>query len=106
MSGPSAAYASLPLSVVARDLRVPLADGDSIPYVHLDYAASAPCLQRVREDLDALLPWYSSVHRGAGFASAVCTEIYAASRRTVAAFVGARASDHTVFTRNTTDAIH
>lgn len=106
MSDPSAAYASLPLRVVGRDLRVPLADGGAIPYVHLDYAASAPCLQRVRDDLDALLPWYSSVHRGAGFASAVCTEIYAASRGTVAAFVGARASDHTVFTRNTTDAIH
>jgi selenocysteine lyase/cysteine desulfurase len=98
MSIPSSISSLLP--VVGRDLCVPLVGGTTVPYAHLDYAASAPCLTAVGDAVDELLPWYSSVHRGAGFTAAVCTELLAASRETVREFVGARADDAVVFTRN------
>ncbi|WP_437877445.1 aminotransferase class V-fold PLP-dependent enzyme [Sorangium sp. So ce513] len=95
-----------PLPVVGADLSVPLVTGEQVGYVNLDYAASAPCLRSVLDAVSALLPWYSSVHRGAGFASTVTTELYAAARRAVGDFVGARGDDTVVFTRNTTDALN
>ncbi|WP_438042165.1 aminotransferase class V-fold PLP-dependent enzyme [Sorangium sp. So ce128] len=100
------ALGALPLPVVGADLSVPLVTGERVGYVNLDYAASAPCLRSVLDAVAALLPWYSSVHRGAGFASTVTTELYAAARQEVADFVGARDEDTVVFTRNTTDALN
>ena len=96
----------LPIPVVGADLSVPLVTGGHARYVNLDYAASPPCLRAVADTIDRLLPWYSSVHRGAGFASTVTTEIYAAARRGLARFVGAPANHSVVFTRNTTDALN
>ena len=46
------------------------------------------------------------MHRGAGYASAVCTSAYEAARATLAAFTGARGDDVVIFTRNTTDALN
>jgi selenocysteine lyase/cysteine desulfurase len=87
-------------------LTVPLVDGREVPYANLDHAASAPCLRAVRDAVDELLPWYASVHRGAGFASQVSTRVYEQARDAVRSFVGARATDSVVFTRNTTDALN
>ena len=92
--------------LVGNDQVVPLVTGETSRYVNLDYAASAPPLADVVRAVDALLPWYSSVHRGAGFKSQVATVAYEAARRSVHAFVNARAGDIVVFTRNTTDAIN
>ena len=102
---PSAAR-DLPLPVLGSELSVPLVTGEHARYVNLDYAASAPCLRSVYDAVATLLPWYSSVHRGSGFASTVTTEIYSAARASVAHFVGARPDDTVVFTRNTTDALN
>ncbi|KXK62264.1 cysteine desulfurase [Micromonospora rosaria] len=74
--------------------------------INLDYAASAPCVRAAADAVSALLPWYASVHRGAGALSRRCTLAYEQARQTVADFVGARADDHVVFTRNTTDALN
>ncbi|CRK58406.1 Cysteine desulfurase [Alloactinosynnema sp. L-07] len=93
-------------SVVGSRLTVPLLDGREVPYANLDHAASAPCLDAVRDAVDELLPWYASVHRGAGFASKVCTSVYGQARDTLRKFVGARSSDAVVFTRNTTDSLN
>lgn len=92
--------------VVGGDLVVPLGDGAPVRYGNLDYAASAPCLQVVADALATVLPWYASVHRGAGFASRVCTELLEGARGSVARFVGARAGDQVVFVRNTTEALN
>jgi selenocysteine lyase/cysteine desulfurase len=92
--------------VVGADLDVPLVTGGSARYVNLDYAASAPALRAVADRVTELLPLYSSVHRGAGYASAVCTSAYEAARRTLASFTGAREDDVVIFTRNTTDALN
>jgi selenocysteine lyase/cysteine desulfurase len=100
-SGPAAL-----LPVVGARTQVPLVDGTSRVYANLDYAASAPALQRVADRVTEVLPLYASVHRGAGYLSQVSTALYEASRRTVAAFVGARPDDVAVITRNTTDALN
>lgn len=92
--------------VVGADLRVPLVTGELAGYANLDHAASAPCLAAVRSAVDELLPWYASVHRGAGLASQVCTRVYEQARDVVRRFVHARPEDAVVFTRNTTDALN
>jgi selenocysteine lyase/cysteine desulfurase len=97
---------SFPLPVLGSELRVPLVTGGCVRYVHLDVAASAPCLHAVSEAINALLPWYSGVHRGSGFASTVMTESYEQARATVRAFVGASDAASVIFTRNTTDALN
>lgn len=91
-------------AVLGSDLEVPVKGGRLVPYANLDYAASAPCLEPVSAAVAAALPAYSSVHRGAGYASQLTTARYEQARHTVRAFVGARPDDAVVFTRNTTDA--
>jgi len=93
-------------AVVGASLPVPLVDGRTIGYANLDHAASAPCLAEVKDAVDELLPWYASVHRGAGFASQVCTKVYEQARDSVREFVGAHRTDAVVFTRNTTDSLN
>jgi hypothetical protein len=93
-----------PADVVGAGLDVPLVTGGSVRYANLDYAASAPALRAVADRVTELLPLYSSVHRGAGYASAVCASAYESARATLASFTGARPDDVVVFTRNTTDA--
>jgi selenocysteine lyase/cysteine desulfurase len=93
-------------AVLGGDLPVPLADGRTVTYANLDYAATAPCLAVVAEAVSELLPWYASVHRGAGAASRRCTREYEQARESIADFLDARADDHVIFTRNTTDALN
>ncbi|RAN79397.1 cysteine desulfurase [Bacillus sp. SRB_336] len=94
------------LPVVGRDLAAPLIQGGSTRYVNLDYAASAPAVEEVAAHLSEVLPYYASVHRGAGFASQVSTSLYENARHAVADFVGARTDDAVIFTRNTTDSLN
>lgn len=92
------------LPLVGAETVIPLVDGREVRHVNLDGAASAPALVAVAEKVTAALPWYASVHRGAGFASQISTTLYEQARSTVSSFIGARPDDVTVFTRNTTDA--
>lgn len=94
------------LPVVGGGTQVPLLDGTSRTYANLDYAASAPALEAVAARVTEVLPLYASVHRGAGYLSQVSTALYEASRQTIARFVGARADDVAIITRNTTDALN
>ncbi|MGH3722779.1 MAG: aminotransferase class V-fold PLP-dependent enzyme [Mycobacterium sp.] len=92
--------------VVGADTKVPLAQGGWIRYANFDYAASAPALSDVADRVTELLPYYASVHRGAGYASRVCTVLYEGARETVARFVGAPDGHQVIFTRNTTDSLN
>jgi selenocysteine lyase/cysteine desulfurase len=74
--------------------------------INLDYAATAPCARAAANAVAELLPWYGSVHRGAGALSQRCTLAYESARQTVGDFLGARADDYVIFTRNTTDALN
>lgn len=95
-----------PLAVLGRDVLVPLVTGGEVDYAALDYAASAPALQRVWDDVAAYAPYYGSVHRGAGYLSQLSTDLFEKSRSTVAEFLGCRADDQVVFTRSTTDSLN
>ncbi|MDQ0382313.1 aminotransferase class V-fold PLP-dependent enzyme [Amycolatopsis thermophila] len=94
------------LPAVTATATVPLVTGGALGYANLDHAASAPCLEDVRRAVDEFLPYYASVHRGAGFASQVSTKVYERTRDVLRRFAGARLSDAVVFTRNTTDALN
>ena len=52
---------------------VKLRDGRSVDFANLDVAATAPCLRVVADAVAELLPFYGSVHRGAGALSERCT---------------------------------
>ncbi|MFI9216269.1 aminotransferase class V-fold PLP-dependent enzyme [Streptomyces werraensis] len=99
-------FVRAPLPVLGRDVAVPLVTGGEVTYAALDYAASAPALQRVWDDVAAYAPYYGSVHRGAGYLSQLSTDLFENARRTVAEFLDCRADDHLVFTRSTTDSLN
>lgn len=95
-----------PLPVLGKDVTVPLVTGGEVTYAALDYAASAPALQRVWDDVAAYAPYYGSVHRGAGYLSQLSTDLFETSRVTVAEFLGCREGDQVIFTRSTTDSLN
>jgi selenocysteine lyase/cysteine desulfurase len=98
-----------PVSLAAQLEPMPAGDLEvlGVPgQINLDYAATAPCLKAAADAVTTLLPWYGSVHRGAGALSQKCTLAYGRSRQSIGDFVGARADDHVVFTRNTTEALN
>ncbi len=89
------------------DHPVPVLDGQLVPYVNLDNAASTPALRSVVETVEEFLPFYSSVHRGTGYMSRLSTASYERAREHVAAFVGADPErDVVVFAKNTTEALN
>ncbi len=93
--------------VVGVDETVPLVDGGRATYLGLDNAASTPPLKSVMAAVNAFMPWYASVHRGAGHKSQLATQAYEDARATVAGFVGATLDEHTViFGKNCTEAIN
>ncbi len=94
------------LPVLGLDVRVPLVTGGETTYAALDYAASAPVLQRVWDEVAAYAPYYGSVHRGAGYLSQHSTALFEESRATVARFLGCREDDRVLFTRSTTDSLN
>jgi cysteine desulfurase / selenocysteine lyase len=85
----------------------PLADGRLAPYINLDNAATTPPLRDVLDAVARFLPYYASVHRGTGYKSRVSTAAWDDAHETIARFVGADPSTHTViFGKNTTEAIN
>ncbi|WP_030383422.1 MULTISPECIES: aminotransferase class V-fold PLP-dependent enzyme [unclassified Streptomyces] len=106
MSGTATLATTAPLPVLGHDVTVPLVTGGEVTYAALDYAASAPALQRVWDDVAAYAPYYGSVHRGAGYLSQLSTDLFENARRTVAEFLDCRAADQVVFTRSTTDSLN
>lgn len=92
--------------LVSDDLTYRDRDGSVVEYAHLDHGATTPAFVAVAQQVSDAAVTYSSVHRGAGFASRVTSSRYEQARESVADFVGARAEDHVVFTRNTTDSLN
>ena len=93
--------------ILGIDQMVPLLDGQLVPYVNLDNAASTPPLLDVMKALKGFLPYYSSVHRGTGFKSRLSTAVYDQAHEIIGQFVGADLNTNTVIlTKNTTEAIN
>lgn len=86
---------------------MPLLDGSSHTYVYLDNAASTPALRGVKQKIEDLLEWYSSVHRGSGYKSLVTTHAYERAHEITLNFVGGDPQrDCVIFGKNTTEAIN
>lgn len=96
-----------PVHVCGMEQVVPILGGGYRRFINLDNGASTPPLADVTEALDRFMPWYSSVHRGAGFKSQLATRILDQSREVILAFTGANPATHTaLFAKNTTEAIN
>ena len=95
------------MPLVGDDVVVPVQGRAEQTYVNLDCAASTPPSVRVTAAVAEFLPWYSSVHRGAGAKSQRSSERYEQARDTLLRFVGGDPATHTViFPRNTTEALN
>ncbi len=68
--------ARVPVALVGDGLMVPCVTAETRPYLNLDAAASTTALPAVAERVQDFLPWYSSVHRGAGYKSRLATAAY------------------------------
>jgi selenocysteine lyase/cysteine desulfurase len=95
-------------ALVGAHALVPCVDGSERPYRDLDCAASTPALETVAARVHEFLPWYSSVHRGAGYKSRRATAAYEAARDSAHRFARrpAGGGDVVVLVRNTTEAIN
>ncbi len=95
-------------SLVGSGLLVPCLNGTERPAVELDQAASTQAHPAAVARVEEFLPWYSSVHRGAGFRSRRATAAYEDARRAVLTFAGRDpdGSDVAIFCRNTTEALN
>jgi selenocysteine lyase/cysteine desulfurase len=99
---------AIPSPLVGDGLAVPCVDGQQRPYLNLDSAASASALPAVARRVEEFLPWYSSVHRGAGYKSRLATNAYEEARLAALRFAGrpADGDDIAVMVRNTTEAVN
>lgn len=96
----------LPLALAGDGCLVDCADHQRRPYVSLDAAASTGALTQVLGRVVDFVPWYSSVHRGAGFKSQYSTTHYEAARDAALAFANRGNDDVAIICRNTTEAIN
>jgi selenocysteine lyase/cysteine desulfurase len=104
---PPTTRVGLGVRLIGDDLHVPCIDGRDRPYVSLDAAASTGALPIVGERVNAFLPRYSSVHRGAGWKSQLATAEYEAARAAALEFAArAGRDDLAIICRNTTEAIN
>ena len=98
---------ALDIELVGDDLSIPCVDGSERPYLDLDAAASTSALPAVAERVAEFLPWYSSIHRGAGYKSQLATAAYEEAREAIRCFTGRAATDDVaIICRNTTEAIN
>jgi selenocysteine lyase/cysteine desulfurase len=94
--------------LVGDDQPVPCVDGHDRPYLSLDAAASTSALPAAAQAVEEFLPWYSSVHRGAGHKSQRSTAAYEVARAAALTFAGRPpdGDDVAILCRNTTEAIN
>ena len=93
--------------VVGVAAKVPLINGESVTAINFDNAATTPPFNSVMQEIAEFAPWYSSIHRGAGYKSVFSSDIYENGREIIKKFVNAdRAKDIVIYTKNTTEAIN
>jgi len=99
-----------PVPLVGDGMPVPCVDGTERPYLSFDAAASTGALSQVLAAVEAFVPWYSSVHRGAGYKSQLATAAYEDARAAALSFArpGRRPAgdDVAIICRNTTEALN
>ncbi len=86
---------------------VPLENGNKVPYINFDNAATTPPLVSVINKINGFSPFYSSIHRGTGYKSIISSLFYDRSRNIVLDFVNADPKYYTaIYVKNTTEAIN
>jgi selenocysteine lyase/cysteine desulfurase len=95
------------IRLVGDDVAVPCYDGSARRYVNLDNAASTSAFESVRRAVAEFLPFYSSVHRGAGYKSRYATAAYESARSSALGLCRPRDPDSVaILCRNTTEALN
>jgi cysteine desulfurase / selenocysteine lyase len=93
--------------VAGVETAVPLHNGRPVTAINFDNAATTPPFISVLEEIINFAPWYSSVHRGAGYKSRISSNLYETSREIIANFVKADLKHHTIiYVKNSTEAIN
>jgi selenocysteine lyase/cysteine desulfurase len=93
--------------LLGADLEVPVWGGGQRRYTNLDYAATTPPLRQVWARIEAVLPWYGSVHRGAGFKSVVSSRLLDEAQHRILTFAGGNPDrDALLLASNTTTAVN
>ncbi|MCY6485291.1 aminotransferase class V-fold PLP-dependent enzyme [Clostridium aestuarii] len=89
------------------NVKVPLMDGSYCTAINFDNAATTPPFHSVIQQIIKFIPFYASVHRGAGYKCQFCTSMYEKTRKVVAKFVNADLDKSTViFVSNTTEGLN
>ncbi len=84
-----------------------LLDGSRRRFINLDNAATTPALRAVQQAVVDFLPWYSSVHRGAGLTSRRSTRLFEQARETVGSFLGVDdARQSVIFVKGATEGLN
>lgn len=93
--------------VAGQDMKIMLDDGRYIQEINFDNAATTPPFISVIKGLMDFVPYYSSVHRGKGYKSEICSNILEQSRLEILNFVkGDAEHDVVVFVKNATEGIN
>lgn len=92
--------------VVGVDRTVELQNGEYVPAINFDNAATTPPFHSVIQQIVDYAPWYSSIHRGKGYKSVLMTELYEEAREIVKQFVQADSRDVVIFTKSSTESIN
>lgn len=96
-----------PPEVTGGHREVPLLDGRRVRQAFLDNAASTKPFRAVSDFLRRVEPYYSNIHRGTGYDSAFCTQMYEQAREVILRFVGGAPDRHVVIpVRNTTEGLN
>lgn len=93
--------------ILGLDTLVELDNGDMVPAINLDNAATTPPFKEVAEKIQQQLMYYGSIGRGKGQKSEHSSKVYTEGREIVKIFVGANNEKYSVFYVNcTTDGIN
>ncbi len=101
------AIAALDINRIRKDFPILKRLINGSPMVYLDNAASS---QKPAQVLDAMNRYYehshANVHRGVHTLSQEATDLFEASRRRIASFIGAPSDSEVIFTKGTTESIN
>lgn len=93
--------------VAGIDTKIPLTSGKMAAAINFDNGATTPPFMPVLRQIMNFAPWYSSVHRGAGYKSRLCSKLFEDSRKRVLNFVNADEHKYTaIYVKNATEAIN
>ena len=109
MSTPFPASATSPFDVktLREDFPILSRTVNGYPLVYLDNAASSQKPILVLDQIDHYYRHsHANVHRGVHQLSQEATDLFEASRRTIASFIGAKSDTEIIFTRGTTESIN